>query len=737
MDFGSLLHVAKRNSLQDQKAESSKFYPAKFSAPKKESKEKKLSANIQKFLQKREEEERQKALLAKKKVEELMAMRDEKAKNKIKKMLKVTKSANKSVLEDAIDNDNTAITLQGPEQPDEDDYGYTSTEASQLYRNLMDKYKKVPEEKKFSDRAPAKKTDLLGTKDRVRAAIQREQEEENGPHRRKRTVEPSSSRTDEEKPAHRRKNLYDPEMERREEEQRKREEQKAKLKSRPPPPPALNFNQLLKLAEQKQHEPVEIEVETKPKEAERLLTKKEKREWEERQRFFAEKDRRKQNRPEPEKNGSKGSSQNGPPSEPRKMEPNGRIPKIGSKPAPVPQKSTQDRQLNGDSKHPSENRKISSQPSKDDRDRKTEFRKPNAVPSLSSSQSRPGTAKPLPKAPRSEEKIATNNPQKTTTTSREFSSKDARKPLAVTKDSKSNNGPRDRPQIDAKKTATSQNNNNIKTREFPPADVKTKKVPLADVKTRQFPPADVKTRQFPPADVKTRQFPPADLKTRQFPPADVRTRQFPPADVRRPVSMKKPMKRRLVIDDDDSEYDSEMDDFIDDGPDQNDYSKYIQEIFGYDKSKYRGMDDDVDNMESSFAQQMREEYVSKKIGNVNQFSLQIKEQATTSLQIFIIHYREDPDQQNLIDWIQEDWLQCCGIEGPKDWDSNNYFNCSSRAVGSREACGVPFSCCKRKPHELIKNKQCGYDVRREGHILGICFAQNLRADIFAQKAKWH
>ncbi|KAJ6639797.1 Protein SPT2 like [Pseudolycoriella hygida] len=595
--------------------ESSKFYPAKFSAPKKESKEwkkGKLSANIQKFLQKREEEERQKALLAKKKYEELMAMRDEKSTNKIKKMLKVTKSANKSVLEDAIDNDNTAITLQGPEQPDEDDYGFTSTEASQLYKNLMDKYKKVPEEKKFSDREPANKTDLFGTKDRVRAATQREQEEENGPHRRQRTVEPSSSRTDEEKPVHRRKNLYDPEKERREEEQRKREEQKAKLKNRPPPPPALSFNQLLKLAEQKQHEPIEIKVETKPKEAERLLTMKEKREQEERQRhrqrFFAEKDKRNQNRPEPERNDSKGSSQNGSPSEPRKMEPNGRIPKIGSKPTPIPQKSTQDRQLNGDSKHPSEKRKISSQPSKDDRDRKTEYRKPNPVPSLSSSQSRPGTSKPLPKAPRSEEKIATSNPQKTTTTSREFPSKDAGKPLAVTKDSKSNDGPRDRPQIDAKKTATSQNSNNIKTREFPPADVKTKKVPLADVKTRQFLPADVKTRQFPPAD----------LKTRQFPPADVRTRQFPPADVRRPVSIKKPRKRHLVIDDDDSDYDSEMDDFIvDDGPEQQDYqdySEHIQKIFGYDKSKYRGMDEDVDNMESSFAQQMREEYVSKKIG---------------------------------------------------------------------------------------------------------------------------
>ncbi|GLG99435.1 Uncharacterized protein GBIM_05903 [Gryllus bimaculatus] len=201
----------------------------------------------------------------------------------------------------------------------------------------------------------------------------------------------------------------------------------------------------------------------------------------------------------------------------------------------------------------------------------------------------------------------------------------------------------------------------------------------------------------------------------------------------------------------------------------------------------------------------------------------IKRQATDGFQAFIVHYREDPDQQNLIDWIQEDWLQCCGIEGPKDWDRNNYFNCSSRKVGSREACGVPFSCCKRKPNTLLyltQTKSCRlclrpglanprpvvqtgerniyergclrageewveanlvpvagvavgvavlqpYDVSKiineKGcvqageewiernllivaivavataflQILGICFAQNLRADIFAQKAKWH
>ncbi|XP_063374449.1 tetraspanin-5 isoform X1 [Cydia splendana] len=154
----------------------------------------------------------------------------------------------------------------------------------------------------------------------------------------------------------------------------------------------------------------------------------------------------------------------------------------------------------------------------------------------------------------------------------------------------------------------------------------------------------------------------------------------------------------------------------------------------------------------------------------------IKQQATTGFQTFITHYREDPDQQNLIDWIQEEWLQCCGVEGPRDWDRNAYFNCSSGAVGSREACGVPFSCCRNKPQDIIRNKQCGYDVRKPtysydiakiihekgcleaaeewfdrnllvvattavcttfAHILGICFAQNLRADIFAQKAKWH
>ncbi len=38
------------------------------------------------------------------------------------------------------------------------------------------------------------------------------------------------------------------------------------------------------------------------------------------------------------------------------------------------------------------------------------------------------------------------------------------------------------------------------------------------------------------------------------------------------------------------------------------------------------------------------------------FLSQIKQQATSGFQAFIVHYRDDPDQQNLIDWIQEGWV---------------------------------------------------------------------------------
>lgn len=130
------------------------YYKARFDPPKKEQKVKdKLSANIQKFLAKKEEEEKQKQLEAQRKREELIAMRDPKALRKIQKTLKVIKSANKSVLEDAVDRNDTAVTRDGPEQPDQDDYGYVSQEATALYEKMMEKYSKIPDEPKFSTKS--------------------------------------------------------------------------------------------------------------------------------------------------------------------------------------------------------------------------------------------------------------------------------------------------------------------------------------------------------------------------------------------------------------------------------------------------------------------------------------------------------------------------------------------------------------------------------------------------------
>ncbi|XP_050391596.1 tetraspanin-5 isoform X1 [Patella vulgata] len=150
----------------------------------------------------------------------------------------------------------------------------------------------------------------------------------------------------------------------------------------------------------------------------------------------------------------------------------------------------------------------------------------------------------------------------------------------------------------------------------------------------------------------------------------------------------------------------------------------------------------------------------------------VKDQIQGQVQNMIVNYREDDDLQNLVDWVQRDWLHCCGVYAYNDWQSNMYFNCSSPGV---EACGVPFSCCQ-PTDDVIKNRHCGYDMLRSSHdyhrttkiytlgcipsgekwlesnlipvagvavgiallqILGICFAQNLRSDIQAQRAKWH
>ncbi|NXW88721.1 SPT2 protein, partial [Alopecoenas beccarii] len=70
-----------------------------------------------------------------------------------------------------------------------------------------------------------------------------------------------------------------------------------------------------------------------------------------------------------------------------------------------------------------------------------------------------------------------------------------------------------------------------------------------------------------------------------------------------------PISYKRQIEDDDDEYDSEMDDFIEDeGESQEEISKHIREIFGYDRKRYKDESDyALRYMESSWREQQKEE----------------------------------------------------------------------------------------------------------------------------------
>uniref|UniRef100_A0A1A9WVB6 Protein SPT2 homolog n=1 Tax=Glossina brevipalpis TaxID=37001 RepID=A0A1A9WVB6_9MUSC len=554
MDFGTLLHMAKKNS--ENSKDNGKYYSTKFSPPKKESKEKKLSDNIQKFLQRREQEERNRQKEHKEKVAKLLAMRDEKSKNKIRKMLKVTKSANKSVLEDAIDSEHTAITRQGPDQPDQDDYGYVSTEANAFYQRYIEKVKDVKEEKGFAPSRPQSLKDLSGTKERVKAAITREIEEKSNPSRQRREIVNSSSSSNlngantaiGSRPCpssySSRKSLYDPEAEKLEGERKRKEEEKKKMKNRKPPPPPMDFQALLKLAEKKQFEPIEISTEVKKKEPERLLTSKEKRELEERRKAKEDRERKAKQRGDDANVEKTNKEQNSNATTTGRIETNGRIPKLANqannKSGVVPNTKT----ANDDIRKLANNKTINST---------NTTTKPNG--------SRTTSSTPRTNAKLSANSNLSNNNNKTLQT-----------PNKSTGDGFSKN-----PYNNGSKQSS-----NSTTRDFPPRDLKI--CSQSDLK---------KSKPFIPEDIRKKS-------------VDNRNNNKKPTTI--------PSKRRILNDEDDSEYDSEMDDFIDDGDAEEDYSTHIKAIFGYDKSRYRDLDEDDTAMESSFAQVQREEYISKKIG---------------------------------------------------------------------------------------------------------------------------
>ncbi|EDW00106.1 protein SPT2 homolog isoform X2 [Drosophila grimshawi] len=559
MDFGALLHYAKKKNDAASKDER-KFYSTKYAPPKKETKEsKQLSNNIQKFLKNREAEEMERKRAEREKLNNLLAMRDEKSKNKIRKMLKVTKSANKSVLDDAKSADNTV--LDGTEQPDGDDYGYVSTEANALYQKYIEKVKDVQEDKGFAPSRPQSGRDLSSTKERVKAAITREREEARS-HTRQRTSHASTSGTGKDREAHvaraysttSSKTLYDPDAERRDEERKRREEEQKKVKAkRATQPPPMDFQALLRLAEKKQNEPVAVAVPEKKKEPERLMSAREKKEHEERQRWKEQRAQRDRQREIDAK--SKVES-------PR-MDPVGRIPKLNKAPAvakaPAPGSASAPAALPSQPK---------SKPTSDN------LKRPAS--SVSPSTSSSSKYRALPAKPGSNQTVIKRPPV--------ASSSSSTKPTAAAASTASTGAA-------SSKAAAPRN----------PYEAANKAGG-----TRNFPPREPsKVRSFPPEDVQ---------RNRKPHPSDARARRggggVQPGGGRKPID---PASKRRIYDDD-SEYDSALDDFIDDGDCEEDISSHIRDIFGYDKRRYRDLDEGDSDMESSFAQTQREEYISKKIG---------------------------------------------------------------------------------------------------------------------------
>ena len=87
----------------------------------------------------------------------------------------MTKSANKSVLEEATSKTDTADTLAGRKQCDEALLDYESNAAKGFYEKLMSKYEANPEDPmaKFSKSKPKTATDMASTMARVKQRLLR------------------------------------------------------------------------------------------------------------------------------------------------------------------------------------------------------------------------------------------------------------------------------------------------------------------------------------------------------------------------------------------------------------------------------------------------------------------------------------------------------------------------------------------------------------------------------------
>ncbi|XP_017752731.1 PREDICTED: protein SPT2 homolog isoform X2 [Eufriesea mexicana] len=446
---------------------------------------------------------------------------------------------------------------RSPSQPDEDDYGYVSQEASALYNQLMSKYNNTTSQKTTFNEC-RKKTikDIASTKDRVKQALKQQEVEEALGHRRKRKLSVKEVETEPEEKVE--KDVKD---------DKKEKEEKSKAKRKPMPPP-IDFTELLKIAEKKQHEPIIIEVKPKNEEPERLLTKKQMKEYAKEKEWRERKEQR-------NKLGNASSKGN-----------EGNVVTV-NKPSKAP-----DNRNNSSNKIPKIAEKVTSSPVI-----------PNKIPSkvtnLQSSTWKKGMEKSNISKPSANKCNVSKTSERDILLEERKKLETERKKLEEMRQAIEE----EKKKLRLSKTQNEEVKNTKPEKCLPKIKVPEKQELSKNVNKEPAVPKITKPRV--PLNDEVKQFPPADLKP-------IKPKQIPQKKTL--VNHKRLIKNEAA---DDEEYDSELEDFIDDEVEEHseDYSRYISEIFGYDKNKYKFVDNEDDvAMESSFAQQLKEEYVSTKIG---------------------------------------------------------------------------------------------------------------------------
>lgn len=97
------------------------------------------------------------------------------------------------------------------------------------------------------------------------------------------------------------------------------------------------------------------------------------------------------------------------------------------------------------------------------------------------------------------------------------------------------------------------------------------------------------------------------------------------------------------------------------------------------------------------------------------FADKSRDRVTWMINNAIVHYREDIDLQNLIDFGQREF-GCCGAVTYTDWSQNMYFNCTQDNP-SNERCSVPFSCCNlSEDKQVVINTMCGAGMQHLEYI---------------------